>query len=454
MILLKKKITIFSIIAILTLLYTSEIIEIFKFPSQINITKGSNKDLNMVFPFTIKVIDDEKKVLDSSESNRNKSGLNIKKNYKFKSIDNGIAKLGINFLGVIPVKKVDLNVIEDRYLIAGGEALGVKLNMKGVLVVGTSEVEGRDGRKYNPAIDSGIAIGDSITYINNIKVKDAQNVIDILNNVGSNNVKIVVERDNKEITTELIPVKSKQDNSYRLGIWVRDKTAGIGTLTFYDKESKKFGALGHSITDGDTGKLMNAENGEIMKAQISSIEQGSKGNPGEIKGMFFESKDILGNIESNTKFGIYGTFDDNQVNTRKKEFPVALQNEVKEGKAYILSTVEGDKVEEYEVEVIKVDRQYSPEPKSLVIQVTDKKLLEKTGGIVRGMSGSPIIQNGKIIGAVTHVFVNDPTKGYGIFIEWMMKEAGMLYNKHDISRKNSQISEFTRKDVLFAFETL
>lgn len=435
MILLKKKIAIFTIVAVLTFVYAKEIVQIFKYPSQINITKGSDKNLDIVFPFTVKILDDKPNSLKSSKLYKDKLNLNIRKSYQFKSKDNGITKLGINFLGIVPVKKVDLNVVEDRYLIPGGEALGVKLNMKGVLVVGTSEIEGIDGRKYNPAIDSGIKIGDSITYIDDIKVKDAQNVIDILNKIGNKNVKIVVERDNKEIITELTPVKSKQDNSYRLGIWVRDKTAGIGTLTFYDKKSKKFGALGHSITDGDTGKLMNSENGEIMKAQISSIEQGAKGNPGEIRGMFFESKNALGDIKSNTKFGIYGTVDDSQMKTKKKEFPVALQNEVKLGKAYILSTVEEDKVEEYEVEVVKVDKQYSPEAKSLIIQVTDKKLLRKTGGIVRGMSGSPIIQNGKIIGAVTHVFVNDPTKGYGIYIEWMMKEAGILYNKNEVPLK-------------------
>ena len=420
---MKKRIMLFTIIAILTLTYTTQIIEISKYPDQINMTKGSNKELDMVFPFTVEILDNKQRALENSKSYKEKMRLGMKNNYKFTSINNGIAKLGINLFGFVPVKKVDLNVVEDRYLIPGGEALGVKLNMKGVLVVGTSEIEGLNGKKYNPALDSGIKVGDSITYIDDVKVKDAQNVIDILNKVGDQNVKIVLERDGKEISTELVPVKSKQDNSYRLGIWVRDKTAGIGTLTFYDEESNKFGALGHSITDSDTGKLMNSENGEIMKAKISSIEQGQKGNPGEIRGMFFESKDVLGDIVSNTQFGIYGNMNVKEMNKKKKSFPVALQSEVKTGKAYILSTIENDKVEEYEVEVVKVEKQHSPETKSMVVQVTDERLLAKTGGIVRGMSGSPIIQNGKIIGAVTHVFVNDPTKGYGIFIEWMLEEA-------------------------------
>lgn len=436
---MKKRIAFFTIIFILTLTYASQIVDIFKYPEEINITKGTNKELDIVFPFTLNIIDDKEKVLDS-KPHREKMKLNLKNNYNFKSVNNGIAKLGINLFGVIPVKKVDLNVVEDRHLIPGGEALGVKLNMKGVLVVGTSEIEGIDGKKYNPALDSGIKVGDSITYIDDLKVKDAKNVIDILNKIGSKNVKIVLERDNKEITTELSPIKSKQDNSYRLGIWVRDKTAGIGTLTFYDENTKKFGALGHSITDTDTGKLMNSENGEIMKAQISSIEQGEKGNPGEIRGMFFESKDVLGDIASNTQFGIYGNINEKEVNNKRESFPVALQNEIKTGKAYILSTVENDKVEEYEVEVVKVEKQHSPETKSMIIQVTDERLLAKTGGIVRGMSGSPIIQNGKIIGAVTHVFVNDPTKGYAIFIEWMLKEADKLY-ENKISEDFTKITK-------------
>ena len=443
-----KKIAFITIIVLIVFAYASQILEIFKYPEDIDIVKGSNKELDMVFPFKAEILDDKEKILELSSSYRDDMKLNIKNNYKFKSNNNGEAKIGINLLGLVPIKKVNLNVVEDRHVIAGGEALGVKLNMKGVLVVGTSEIEGLDGKKYNPALDSGIKVGDSITHIDNVKVKDAQNVIDILNKIGNKNVSIVFERDNKEIKTELKPIKSKQDNSYRLGIWVRDKTAGIGTLTFYDEKSNKFGALGHSITDSDTGKLMNSENGEIMKAQVSSIEQGEKGNPGEIRGMFFESKDVLGKIESNTQFGVYGDVNIKETKIRKDSFPIALQNEIKVGKAYILSTIENDKVEEYEVEVIKVEKQHSPETKSMVIQVTDKELLSKTGGIVRGMSGSPIIQNGKIIGAVTHVFVNDPTKGYGVFIEWMIKEADSLYKINEKGHKNNEMTRVRIKTDL------
>ena len=438
---MKKRILFFTIIAVISIAYTTQVAEIIRYPEEISMTKGSNKELDIVFPFSVKVLEDKEKIIESSRSYKDNMRLNVRNNYNFKSVNNGMAKLGINLFGLVSVKKVDLNVVEDRHLVPGGEALGVKLNMKGVLVVGTSEIEGEDGKKYNPALDSGIKVGDSITHIDSVKVKDAQNVIDILNSIKDKSVDIVLERNNKEIKTQLKPIKSKQDNSYRLGIWVRDKTAGIGTLTFHDEETNKFGALGHSITDTDTGKLMNSENGEIMKAKISSIEQGEKGNPGEIRGMFFESKDVLGDIKSNTNFGVYGDINIKETKGKRKAFPVALQNEVKIGKAYILSTIEDDKVEEFEVEVVKVEKQHSAETKSMVIEVTDENLLNKTGGIVRGMSGSPIIQNGKIIGAITHVFVNDPTKGYGIFIEWMLKESDSLYESKEIGQKSTQVTK-------------
>lgn len=266
--------------------------------------------------------------------------------------------------------------------------------------------------------------------IDGIKVENADHVIHILNSIKDKKISIQIERNNIVYHTEVIPVKSKQDNSYRLGIWVRDKTAGIGTLTFLEPNSMKFGALGHAITDIDTGTLMKVENGEIMRAKVSSIEHGKKGSPGELRGIFFETKDVLGKIENNTNFGIYGTIHDENLTNQKTPLPIGTQSEVRIGKAHILANVEGDRVEKYEVEIIKLERQNVPQSKSMIIKITDDRLIEKTGGIVQGMSGSPILQNGKIVGAVTHVFVNDPTKGYGIYIEWMLKEAGIITNNN------------------------
>lgn len=406
-------------------------LNIANFPSEIDIIKGDSRNLNIFFPFSLEIMEDSIDIVRLQDSSKMGLNVGLKNSYKLESTNNGIAKLKFKLLGIFSIKNIKVNVVDQTYVVPGGEAIGVKLNTKGVLVVATSEISGIDGKIYNPAKKAGIKVGDSITTINGIKIKDAEHVIQLLNNIKSNKVKIEIERNNVSFVTEVLPVKSKQDNSYRLGIWVRDKTAGIGTLTFYEPKTKKFGALGHAITDADTGTLMKVENGEIMRAKVSSIEQGKKGSPGELRGMFFETEDVLGKIENNTAFGIYGIiYDYNKILKQKKTMPIGFQSEVKIGKAHILANIDGDNIEKYEVELIKLEKQNVPQSKSMVIKVTDSRLIEKTGGIVQGMSGSPIIQNGKIIGAVTHVFVNDPTKGYGIYIEWMLKEAGVLVNNN------------------------
>lgn len=423
-----RKLIFFTLLLII-LVYSIQILIIVSFPSQIDIIKGDSKKLNIFFPFSLEIMEDSIDIVRINNDNKEGFNVGLKNSYKLEPTNNGIAKAKFKLLGIFSIKNIKVNVVNQTYVLPGGEAIGVKLNTKGVLVVATSDIVGIDGKTYNPAKHAGIKIGDSIIMINGIKIKDANHVIDLLNDIKSKKVKIEIERNNTSFITEVLPVKSKQDNSYRLGIWVRDKTAGIGTLTFYEPNTKKFGALGHAITDIDTGTLMKAENGEIMRAKVSSIEQGKKGSPGELRGIFFETEDALGKIENNTNFGIYGTlYDDNKVMKQKEALPIGFQRDIKIGKAYILANIEGDSVERYEVEIIKLEKQNVPQSKSMVIKITDDRLRKKTGGIVQGMSGSPIIQNDKIIGAVTHVFVNDPAKGYGIYIEWMLKEAGLFLN--------------------------
>jgi stage IV sporulation protein B len=407
----------------------------FYFPSQIDIFKGDSKELELLFPFTATILEDKYKII---EIDNNKFNLKINNSLKLKTKENGNAKIQLKLLGIIPIKSVNVNVVDKIYLLPGGQAIGVKLNTKGVLVVALAEIEDVNGNEYCPAKDAGIRVGDSIIAINDIEVKDSDHVISLLNSFKDRKIELTILRNNSIFKTHIEPVKSGQDNCYRLGVWVRDKTAGIGTLTFYHPESKKFGALGHGITDIDTGNIMISENGEIMKATISSVQQGKKGVPGEIVGIFFESEDILGRIEKNTKYGIYGTAYKKIENKYFNEImPIAFRDEVKEGRAYILSTIEKDIVKKYEINIEKLQAQSKPNQKSMIIKVVDPELLAKTGGIVQGMSGSPIIQNGKIVGAVTHVFVNDPKKGYGIYIEWMLREAGIL----DIDDKEFALSE-------------
>ncbi|WP_352404847.1 SpoIVB peptidase [Sporanaerobacter acetigenes] len=395
------------------------------YPDRINIVKGDKKAFDVFFPFTVKILQDNN-IVNCGPCSKNT--LSLKKSYEFNTIQSGIAKMQLKLLGIIPVRDIEVNVLERVYLTPGGNSIGVRLNTRGVLVVAVTDVIGVDGKRYNPAKDGGIKVGDSILEIDGEKVKDAEHVVELLNSIKKETIDIVIERNNAQFTTQVRPRKSVQDNCYRLGIWVRDKTAGIGTLTFYDENTGIFGALGHGITDIDTGELLKIENGKIMSARISEIEQGSKGSPGEIKGAFYETQDALGDITSNTEFGIYGKlYKKNLDNNKSKPLPVGFQEEVKEGKAYILTTINDNKVQKYEIEIVKAQNQPFPEQKSMIIRITDKKLLQKTGGIVQGMSGSPIIQDGKLIGAVTHVFVNDPTKGYGIYIDWMLEQADFNY---------------------------
>ena len=247
---------------------------------------------------------------------------------------------------------------------------------------------------------------------------------------------IVVNRENERISTELVPLKEKGEGSYKLGLYIRDSAAGIGTMTFYHPQSKKYGALGHVISDMDTKKPIVVDNGQIVRSTVTSIEKGSNGNPGEKLARFSSDKEIIGNIVRNSPFGIFGELNQKIKNgVMDKPMSIALSHQVKEGPAKILTVVDNDEVDLFDIEIVSTVPQKFPATKGMVIKVTDPKLLAKTGGIVQGMSGSPIIQNDKIVGAVTHVFVKDPTSGYGVHIEWMLHEAGI--NIYDSSKEKA-----------------
>ena len=239
---------------------------------------------------------------------------------------------------------------------------------------------------------------------------------------------MTIKRDNELLEIYVTPIKSEIDKSYKIGAWVRDETQGIGTITYYNPKSYTFGALGHGITDIDTRKIIPIKNGKIMKAEITSIKKGQRGIPGELTGAIYDTEEAqLGTIELNTSQGIFGKLDPKKMKAfPKKSFPIAFQNEIHEGKAIILSNISGDKIEEFEIVIQKVSRFQQDISKGMIIKITDPRLLDKTNGIIQGMSGSPIIQDGKLVGAVTHVFVHDPTKGYGIFIENMLKNESNL----------------------------
>jgi stage IV sporulation protein B len=313
----------------------------------------------------------------------------------------------------------------DLKLIPSGEAIGVKIEAKGVLVVGMSSVNSENGKKYSPAADVGIEIGDAILEIDGNKVEKERDIIQYLNTRKDKQktAKVLIKRAENEIKLEVEPVLCQEDGMYKIGLWVRDSIAGVGTMTFYDPKSKAFGALGHGITDIDSGVLVDISKGNILKSTVASVQKARKTMPGEIVGLFYDGDDPYGNIDKNTQYGIYGKLNKYKQDTKIKPLSVGLSHQIKEGPAKILTTIEDNKIEEYDIEIQKINRQSNANSKSMLIKITDPRLLEKTGGIVQGMSGSPIIQDGRLIGAVTHVLINDPSKGYGIFIEWMLKEA-------------------------------
>lgn len=314
---------------------------------------------------------------------------------------------------------------KDIEVYPGGISIGVKINNKGALVVGYSDISTHDGLSESPGKIAGIELGDIIEEVNGENIETCSDLISKVKTCRNDELTVKILRGNSEITKKVPLIK--EDNEYKIGLWVRDSTAGIGTLTFYDKDSKTFGALGHPITDGDTNVSFNIKSGILLRSSILSIKKGERGNPGEIKGLFINENESIGTIEKNTSSGIYGDGLTELINPNfNKAMTVAYRDEIKEGHAQIITTVEDDGAKAYDIEILKLLPQDEPGSKSMIIKIVDPVLLEKTGGIVQGMSGSPIIQNGKIIGAVTHVLINKPDVGYGIYIEWMLQDAGVI----------------------------
>lgn len=300
-----------------------------------------------------------------------------------------------------------------------GRVAGLKLYTNGVLVIGMSNVELSDGTSVMPYENTGIKEGDIIKSVNGIELSNVSELIDIVNNSNGNEISLKYERDNKEIYTTIKPMLSKE-GKYMLGIWVRDAAAGVGTITFYDKETNKFAALGHGIEDIDTGKLLNISNGELVTSKIISIVKGEKNKPGEIRCTIDEGEEI-GIVEKNTDIGVYGYATNRDYLDRivLDEVEVASRNEIKIGEATIICQLKNNEISKFEVEIKKIYKNNYKDNKSMLIKVSDSNLVEKTGGIIPGMSGSPIIQNNKLIGAVTNVLLDDSTQGYAIFADMM-----------------------------------
>lgn len=340
--------------------------------------------------------------------------------------ENGDNKYEIKLLGMIPLKSIEVQKVGNLKVSLGGIPIGVRVSSDGVIVVGYSEIEINNNKEESPGKLGGLEIGDIILKINDIEVYNATDLLKIIKESDNGLLKMDILRHNQNLT-KTIQCKKEDDEDYKIGLWVRDSTAGVGTMTFYDPLSSKFGALGHPITDCDTNEPFLIKKGDILDSSIISVRKGEKGSPGELRGVFVNEDNPCGNIEKNTQSGIYGKIENNNtLNQKCTLMPVGFKNEITIGKAKIVTTIDENGPQEYDIEIEKLMDQNAPDSKSMVIKITDEKLLGKTGGIVQGMSGSPIIQNGKLIGAVTHVLVNKPDTGYGIYIEWMLQDAGII----------------------------
>ncbi len=312
----------------------------------------------------------------------------------------------------LPTAKTGAGAISE--LIPGGDAVAVRLTAQGVIVLGFTD-EDRD----NPGRTAGLKKGDRIVAIGDCTIDCNEAMTEALNQAGGNAVSLRYVRGNKEYETTVCP-RQKETGGWQIGILIKDSTAGIGTLTFVIPKTGEYGCLGHGITDPDTDTLFCVGRGNLYPAEITNLRKGACGAPGELQGMF--GSPVLGQCTKNCNTGLFGTLDIRHFEGRKT-VPVASKSEVREGPATIRCTIDGTGMKEYSIEIVRIYRTFSGPTKNMLLRVTDPALLEQTGGIVQGMSGSPIFQNGKIVGAVTHVLINDPTSGYGIFIENMLDAA-------------------------------
>jgi stage IV sporulation protein B len=313
-----------------------------------------------------------------------------------------------------------INVVSERILVPGGQSVGIRMDVKGVLVVGLEEIESEDGI-ISPGYLAGLQIGDIIVSINGTPVYYASDVERIINET-KNELNIVVLRKNEELKFKLTPVEVYGTESYKIGVWVKERIAGIGTLSFYDPQTNMYAALGHGIYESQTNTLLEAGNGELLHTEVKSIREGSAGKPGEIRGIFYGEDAAMGQVKLNSQYGVFSNGIDFSGFGEVEPVIMASQDQIEEGPAQIRTTIQGSKIETFDIIIDKVNKQKSAGSKGIELTVTDDRLLSYSGGIVQGMSGSPIIQNGRLVGAVTHVFVNNPTKGYGIFAEWMVEE--------------------------------
>lgn len=389
-------------------------------PDRLSIVMEQEETLQFPLPVRVTLQSESEEVVLGNGSNIPADQITITQNQAFSLYgkSQGSYQLGLDLFGFIRLKEIQVDVVDTQYAIPCGSPVGIYLKSDGVMVIGTGELIGQDGTPVEPAAGI-LKSGDYIETINGQPLETKEELAKAVEELEGEEAVLTIRRGDTQMEVSVSPAITQEGKS-KLGVWVRSDTQGIGTMTYLDLNGK-FGALGHGISDSDTGEVVEISDGNLYDTEIVGIEKGTIGNPGVMSGViYYGPGSLLGEIHSNTEEGIFGTVNERYLKEVKAEpVEIGFRQEVEKGKAYLRSGVSGE-VKDYEIEILKVDYSTSHTNKSLVIQVTDPELLELTGGIVQGMSGSPIIQNGKLIGAVTHVFVQDSTRGYGIFIENML----------------------------------
>ena len=316
---------------------------------------------------------------------------------------------------------VEASAVKERILIPGGQAVGVALRTQGVLVVAKGSSE---------SVRTPLREGDVILSVNGVQVESAAQLAACVAGAAEEELEMCVLRGSREMTLSAPASVDEADGKRRLGVWVRDSTAGVGTLSYVDPQTLAYGALGHAIVDADTGSTLSVQDGALLRATVAGVTRGQSGKAGELRGNFLKEGVQIGSLAVNGAYGIYGQMAQQpQQALYPQGLPVGARSGVHTGAASIIATVDGGGPEEYSVEILRCMKQDAPSPKGMVLRVTDQRLIEKTGGIVQGMSGSPILQDGRIIGAVTHVYLSDSTQGYGMYIEWMLEQSDRLMLK-------------------------
>lgn len=379
---------------------------------------------NTIMPSSFNVIEGDRLTFPNTAELTGSKAVDFNKTSLTNNVKGTSETIQLKLFNIIPIKNTHIKVIEKPILTPGGTPFGIKLFTQGVIVIDVNNVETGFGVAC-PGKLAGIIKGDILLSIDSIELSSNEQVAQIIENSQGRNLNVTLKRDGKTIKTILTPAISSIDDKYKSGLWVRDSSAGIGTVTYYMKDDKSFAGLGHGICDVDTGEIMPLSSGEVCEVSINSVLKGQAGTPGELRGSFISDR-ANGVLVLNNESGIFGRLNENPNNLPSVD--LRLKQEVMKGPAKIICTTDSTGPQEYDINIEKIDLNPRTLTKNMVIEVTDERLLEKTGGIVQGMSGSPILQNGELVGAVTHVFINDPKKGYGIFAENMLNFTSKLAN--------------------------